>query len=276
MMNNVIDQIEEDISLQITLQSLSKQFFLSEFHFSRLFKFITGINLKQYVLGRKLSLAGEKLKETDTSVTDVAYDYGFKYPEVFSRAFKKQFGMSPAAYKKGEYDLHIISKASVTDRDIKNYKGELTLKETFIYLDTLYLYGTYIEVNENDADFEHTLRIAGETFAAEVGTDCKQFYSVVNCHGDESGNYTVFFGEKALTLKSENTSDIRKIPAGWYAQFFYHGDMPDMRNTFTDDLYSWMVIKEIQPCSNGIGMINIFNRNDIENIAILIPIKEPK
>lgn len=60
--NNVIEHIEQNISENLTLQSLSQHFYLSEFHFSRLFKMITGTSLKQYILGRKLALAAEKLR----------------------------------------------------------------------------------------------------------------------------------------------------------------------------------------------------------------------
>ena len=272
MMTDVINQIEHNISDHITLQNLSRQFCLSEFHFSRLFRAIIGKSPKQYILERKLSLAGIKLKETDISVIDIAYDFGFKYPEVFSRAFRKQFGVSPNVYRKGEYDLEITQKASIVQRDIINHKGLLALKEDYIFIETFYLSGVKVEVNEYSDDFEDILKVAGEAFAAEH----EHFYSVVNCHGAGDGKYSVFFGEKVLAERNENDSDIRKIPGGWYAQFNYNGEMLDMRTTFVDDLYRWMIIKEIEVSSNGIGMLNIFNTADIMNVKILIPVKEPK
>jgi AraC family transcriptional regulator len=277
MMNDVIDQIEENVSEPITLQTLSREFCFSEYHFSRLFKALTGFTLKQYILGRKLTLAGERLRNTAVPVTDIAYDFGFAYPEVFSRTFKKHYGVSPSLYRKGGQPLPVILKANVAERDLINYRGALTLKETDVYLEPFCLRGNGLEVDERDADFEQALRTAGETFAAEWqkrSPPSEHFYSVVNCHGDDSGKYTVFFGEPVSSDTEEDGPKRRAVPGGWYAQFQYRGDLLQLRTHFVDDLYRWMIIKEVLPISNGVGMIDIFSRKDPEEILILVPIKK--
>lgn len=278
--NDVIDHIEQNIAAPLTLQSISKQFYLSEYHFSRLFKIFTGINLKHYILCRKLAVALDELKNSNTPVIDIAYNLGFEYPEVFSRAFKKQFGISPTAYRDGNFHVNVVPKAFVVERDIRNFGGVLTLKESYVYLDTFDLDGIFLEVDENDIDFEKTLKSAGESFLAKINrtnvSGDQDFYSVVNCHGDESGKYTVFFGEKFSKESGNTHQDTRNIPAGWYACHAYYGEMIDIRTTFVEDFYRWMVVKEIEPCPNGIGMINIYNRENPQDIRILIPVKEPK
>ena len=279
IMNNVIEHIEESINEQLTLQNVSQQFYLSEFHFSRLFKIVTGLSLKQYILGRKLALATEKLKDPQKTVTDIAYELGFEYPEVFSRNFKKWFGVAPTVYRAGYNSTIPMPKALVVERDIINFKGVLALKETYVYRDAMDLYGFFIEVDENASNFDYTLKSAGENFLTDkrytdnLEADC--FYSVVNCHGDDSGKYTVFFGGQAKNV-NDNCLDIRNIPAGWYASFSYHGEILDMRTTFDNDFYRWILIKEVEPCPNGIGMLNIYDRLDIQNVRVLVPVKEPK
>jgi len=52
--------------------------------------------------------------------------------------------------------------------------------------------------------------------------------------------------------------------------------MLNMRTTFEDDIYRWMIIKEIEPCPNGIGMIDVFDINNPEEIRIMIPVMEAK
>jgi len=66
----------------------------------------------------------------------------------------------------------------------------------------------------------------------------------------------VFYGGELANGDKDCDLMIRSIPAGWYACFAYHGEMLDMRKTFNDDFYRWMLIKEIEPCPNGIGMLN--------------------
>jgi len=278
--NEVVDHIEQSLHEPLTLQSVSQQFFLSEFHFSRLFKMITGISVKQYILGRKLAAAAEKLKNPRNSVTDVALDLGFEYPEVFSRTFKKWFGVAPAFYRNSSSGVVPMSRVCVVERDIVNFQGGLSLKENYIHLDQKDLRGIFIEANESDADFCEQLRTAGEGFLTDpqlislIKDD--YFYTVVNCHGDDSGLYTVFYGGEYASSNNNCNLSTRNIPAGWYACFSYHGDMPDMLETFNKDFYRWVITKEIDLCPNGIGMLNIYDREDMENIRILVPVKQPK
>jgi AraC-like DNA-binding protein len=67
-MNQVLDYIEDNLHEPLTLQDIAKQFYLSEFHFSRLFKMLTGVNLKPYITGRKLTMASKSLRASDNTV----------------------------------------------------------------------------------------------------------------------------------------------------------------------------------------------------------------
>jgi AraC family transcriptional regulator len=236
------------------------------------------MSLKQYVLGRKLAVAAEKLKDKHNSVTDVAYELSFEYPEVFSRDFKRFFGMAPAVYRKGHQEVTVMPKAVVIDRDIMNFEGVPTLKETYVYLEKQNLHGVYLEVDENASDFADRLQSTGEKFFSNKQyCDCLKedyFYTVVNCYGDESGRYSVFYGGELVSNDNDYHLNSRNIPAGWYACFIYHGDMLDMRMTFNDDFYKWVIVKEIELCPNGIGMLDIYDRQDMRNVRILIPVKK--
>lgn len=278
--NNVIEYIEQSIAERLTLQSVSEHFFLSEFHFSRLFKMITGKSLKQYILGRKLAVAVEKLNNPLNTITDIAYDLGFEYPEVFSRDFKKWFGISPAVYRNGHSEISPMPKAFLVDRDVMYYQGALALKETYIYLEEQTIYGVSLEVDENSSDFNYLLQSTGESFLTDSRYDGvlkdNYLYTVVNCYGDDSGKYSVFWGAELASSDKDCNLKTRHIPSGWYARFNYYGDMLDMRKTFDNDFYKWMVLKEIEPSPNGIGMLNIFDRMDMQDVRIYVPIKQPK
>ncbi|SDN91614.1 AraC family transcriptional regulator [Acetanaerobacterium elongatum] len=278
--NTVVEHIEQNLSEPLTLQSVARQFYLSEYHFGRLFKTITGTSVKQYILGRKLALAAEKIKCTQSSITEVALELGFEYPEVFSRDFKKWFGVSPAAYRNGQNETAPMPKAFIVDRDIMNFQGVLALKETYTYLHEQNLCGICIEVDENADDFYDKLQSAGEGFltSSQYAGCLKEdyFYTVINCYGDDSGRYSVFYGGEPAHGSRAPHLKIRNIPAGWYVCFSYRGEMLDMLKTFNDDFYKWMSVKEIEPCPNSIGMLTIYDRQDMQNISILVPVKQPK
>ncbi len=273
MINEVLEHIERNIDQAMTLSGISQQFHVSAYHFARLFKVVTGLSLKQYILGRKLTLACERLLHPSASVTDTAYDFGFAYPEVFSRTFKKQLGISPTAYKTGQFEVPVTQKISVVERDIVNTRGTLALKGTYLHLDALALQGVFVEVDENAVDFERKLKQTGEAFFFDHRWEGdKPLYCVVNCHEDDSGLYTVFFGEEEPGAALPE----RIVPEGWYACFHYYGELMSMRSTFVDDYYRWLMIEEAIPLSNGVGMLNIFDAKDRKSVQILVPVSAPK
>ena len=280
IINNVIDHIEQNISERLTLQSVSQRFYLSEFHFSRLFKMITGTSIKKYILGRKLAVAAEKLKDPQNTVTDVAYDLGFEYPEVFSSDFKKWFGVAPAVFKNGYVEIPPMPKAFVVDRDIVNFQGVPALKESYMYLEEQNLYGMFLEVDEDASDFTDTLQSTGKGLFSDKRYRDRlvddHFYTVVNCHGDDSRKYSVFYGGKIANNNHDCGLKVRNVPAGWYACFTYHGEMLDILATYNEDFYRWVLVKEIELSPNGIGMLNIFDQQDMQNVRILVPVKQPK
>lgn len=281
LINNAIDYIEDKIHEKISLEDLASRFSVSKFHFDRMFKTVSGMTLKQYILGRKLTEALAYLKGQGTSVIDAAYEFGFDYPEVFSRAFKKQFGISPSAYKYDRVKVDPVNKASIVERDIVSYKGSLTLKGTFTYLDEIYLQGTQVEVDINSEEFEPTLKSTGDAFYEKCQSINRvkpvKLYTVVNCQGVDNGRYSVFYGIKDGQAKGETGFEKRVVPSGWYARFIYSGDMFKIRESFVDDLYRWIMVKEILLNPNGVGMLNIFDEDYTETnaVQILVPVKGP-
>ena len=67
---------------------------------SRKINGITGYTTISYVLQLKLNKAKTMLEDDNTSITEVSDACGFYYVSYFSRAFKKEFGLSPSEYKK--------------------------------------------------------------------------------------------------------------------------------------------------------------------------------
>ena len=64
--------------------------------FQRIFIFVSGISISDYVRKRRLTLAGHELKNNDISVLDAAMKYGFQSHSSFTRAFKEHHGITPS------------------------------------------------------------------------------------------------------------------------------------------------------------------------------------
>lgn len=96
---NCIEYIEEHIRESLTVNQITKEIGYSSYHFCRVFSFLKGMPLMEYVRKRKLSLSTIDLLEGE-KIIDVAFKWGFETPSSFARAFRKEFGCSPSQYIK--------------------------------------------------------------------------------------------------------------------------------------------------------------------------------
>ncbi len=73
---------------------------LSANYFGDLIKKETGKTAQEFIQYKLIDLAKERILDSDKSVSEIAYELGFKYPQHFTRLFKKRVGMSPMEYRK--------------------------------------------------------------------------------------------------------------------------------------------------------------------------------
>jgi AraC family transcriptional regulator len=95
-MNNALEYIEEHLTEEIDYIEVSKIAYCSEYHFKRMFSFLAGISLSEYIRRRRLTLAALDLKDRDLRIIDVAVKYGYNSADSFSRAFHSLHGILPS------------------------------------------------------------------------------------------------------------------------------------------------------------------------------------
>jgi len=106
-MNNAVDYIELNLTDEISYEKLAQIACCSTYHFQRMFSFITGVPLSEYIRRRRLTLAAFELQTSNIKVIDVAVKYGYESPEAFSRAFKNLHGVMPVSAR----DIGVSLKA---------------------------------------------------------------------------------------------------------------------------------------------------------------------
>lgn len=94
-MNNAINYIENHLENKIDYEKVAQNACCSVYHFQRMFSFITGVPLSEYVRHRRMTLSAFELQNSDIKVIDLALKYGYESPEAFSRAFQACHGVSP-------------------------------------------------------------------------------------------------------------------------------------------------------------------------------------
>jgi len=116
----IVDEIDECIKHRddeaLTLRFLSRKLGYSEFHTTRKFKEISGMQFRDYLRLRRLAFALIAVRDTQRSFLDIALDYGFSSHEAFSRAFKAIYGITPNAYRKHPKPVVLRTKINTFDR----------------------------------------------------------------------------------------------------------------------------------------------------------------
>jgi len=94
-LNHVIDYIEEHLTDDLSLEVISEYAGVSDFHFRKIFYYLSGLTLNEYIKNRRLSEANKDLLQGE-KVTDIAFKYGYQSMDGFTRAFKKWSGFLPS------------------------------------------------------------------------------------------------------------------------------------------------------------------------------------
>jgi len=100
--NRVIDHIDAHLAEDLDLPTLAAVAHLSPWHFHRVFQALTGETLAERVRRRRLETAAARLLASPPeSAFAIALDVGFGSAEVFTRAFRAYFGVTPTAWRRG-------------------------------------------------------------------------------------------------------------------------------------------------------------------------------
>jgi AraC family transcriptional regulator len=94
-MNQALTYIEEHLAEEIDMRQVERLALCSEYHFRRMFSFLAGVPLSEYIRRRRLTLAAFELLHSEARVIDLALKYGYSSHDAFTRAFASLHGVTP-------------------------------------------------------------------------------------------------------------------------------------------------------------------------------------
>lgn len=98
--DEVASYILNNYTAKISLDSISKHFFISKCYLSRVFKEVTGFTVNEYINIHRIQNAQELLLNSDYNISEIADRLGFDSVSYFEKVFKKYTEASPLKYRK--------------------------------------------------------------------------------------------------------------------------------------------------------------------------------
>lgn len=108
-LNQAMEYIEQNLAGEIDFNRLAQLAGCSEYQFRRIFAFLSGMSLGEYIRLRRLSEAATELAQEGGRVLDIAIKYGYESPDAFARAFQALHGIPPSEAKKGQGPLKLVA-----------------------------------------------------------------------------------------------------------------------------------------------------------------------
>lgn len=98
-LRRAVEFMHDNCGKELSLAEIAAAAYLSEFHFARLFKKITGLTPHAYLAGVRIERARRLLAESDLAIVEVGATVGYASQSHFTKVFREATGMTPRAFR---------------------------------------------------------------------------------------------------------------------------------------------------------------------------------
>jgi AraC family transcriptional regulator len=113
--------IQTHLEGDLTLDVLADRVGFSAYHFHRIFRETLGEPVKEYVRRLRVERAAYRLKISEETILKIALDAGFKTHESFTRAFQRQFGITPNEFRRNFLQISHARKKQIQPTYISEF-----------------------------------------------------------------------------------------------------------------------------------------------------------
>lgn len=99
--NEAMRYIENNLTERIDFGQMARVAGCSEYHFRRVFSFLAGMPLGEYIRHRRLAVAAERIRLGEERIIDLAVMFGYESADAFGKAFAAMHGMTPSQARTG-------------------------------------------------------------------------------------------------------------------------------------------------------------------------------
>jgi AraC family transcriptional regulator len=234
------EYIEECLQEEITVADIAAAAGYSLYHFIRVFNQTVLHTPYNYLIRRRLSQAALALVQTKRRIIDIAVDYCFNSPEVFSRAFLRMFGEQPSKYRSiGQADPKFLFPPRTIEH-LEFLQDHQILPPTFVERDIVHVSGLMTRIDKDRYTIDQLWNTLGDMLLEKQGRENVSHYGITLYPKDwvESG---VFYMAAVEGLDADDPALVsRALPAGGYA-CFRHEATEDAVDMLRAEIYqTWL------------------------------------
>lgn len=227
-LNASIRYLEEHLTDEPDYSKAAQVACCSSYHYQRIFTYLAGIPLSEYLRRRKMSLAAVDLMNGE-KVVDIALKYGYTSPTAFNRTFQRVHGVTPSAVQRGDATVRAYPPLSfkITVQGVHEMEYRIEKKDAFRVVGVSEPISSVIEQNfevvpklwarvSSDGTLPALLPLMD---AAPQG-----LLGICACYGEEQWRYSIAV---ASTQTPPPGMESREIPAFTWAVFPGAGACPE-------------------------------------------------
>ena len=234
--NKVVAYINNHLDETLDLKTLANEAALSDFHFHRIFKALKGEAIGGYITRLRLEATARLLRYTALTIEEIAFNIGYETPASLSKAFKKQYGISPTEYRTNK-DTYIMKKEIINpDLALKTPKIVTLEPKNLIYVA---LTGAYGSLDYGKA-YEQLWAVikAQKLFTKGIESICISYDDPKITEGSLQRSDVCLAIHKPATPQQEVSC--KTLAGGKYAVFFYQGSYENLSQVY-DTAVRWVI-----------------------------------
>jgi len=223
----VIDYIESNLTGEPDYEKMAKIMNLSVYEFRRIFSFVVGCPVSEYIRKRKLSLAAAEIISSDKpDISNISEKYGYSNQSAFTRAFKEQHGVAPSGCINDKQTINLFTRPTF----LVSISGRENVPFKLVKTDAFYIKGfSGISPITDSCCCEDVWNLFYESGADKNLCTDKLYVS----YNNQGGNVSCCIGEKS--------SDGQRIPESKWASFTLNTVDDDVVNEiYCKIIYEWL------------------------------------
>ena len=234
--NKVVAYINNHLDETLDLKTLANEVALSDFHFHRIFKALKGEAIGGYITRLRLEATARLLRYTALTIEEIAFNIGYETPASLSKAFKKQYGISPTEYRTNK-DTYIMKKEIINpDLALKTPKIVTLEPKNLIYVALTGAYGSF----DYGKAYEQLWAVikAQKLFTKGIESICISYDDPKITEGSLQRSDVCLAIHKPATPQEEVSC--KTLAGGKYAVFFYQGSYENLSQVY-DTAVRWVI-----------------------------------